>query len=74
MAVAGDWLDVPAAGTFLLRSGPEIVDPVTGWSTASGNLSVIMEVLDVGGSAGAIPFTSTGGEGSWGSGAISGSG
>lgn len=64
LAVAGDWLHVPAAGTFLLRSIPEIVDPVTGGSTASGNLSIITEVFDAGGSAGANPFTSTGGEGS----------
>ncbi len=74
MAVAGDWLDVPTTGPFLLGSSTELVEPVTGESRQSGNLSVTMEVLDVGGSAGATPFTSTGPEGSGGSGVISGSG
>lgn len=60
----GKALDVPSAGTFLPRFRPEVVNTVTGGSTASGNLSVIAEVLDAGGSAGAVPFTRTGGEGS----------
>lgn len=59
LAVAGNWLDVSAAGPFILGSRP---DPLIEASTASGNLSVIVAVLDVGGSAGASPFTSAGGE------------
>ena len=61
LAVAGDWLDV---GTFLCRSRPVLAEPVMGESTVSGNPSATMDVLDVGGSAGATPFTSTGADGS----------
>lgn len=60
LLVAGDWLEEP----FLPRSRPEFVETLTGESTVSGNLSVTMEVLEAGCSAGVTPFTSTGSEGS----------
>lgn len=57
-------MDAPAAGPFLLTSSPELVEPVTVDSRESGGPSVTSEVFDVGGSAGATPFTSTGVEAS----------
>lgn len=74
MAVAVVWVEAPATGPFLLLSTAEFVVLVTGESMVSGNLLAMMEVLEVGGSAGATPFTSTGAEGSWGSGGTSDSG
>lgn len=74
LAVAGDRFVLPDAGTFLLRSTSEFVEFGTAESTKSATLWATMEVLDVGGSAGATPFTIEGVDGSWGSHVTAGSG
>lgn len=72
--MAAGWLDASTTGCFLFRSSPEFVEPETEELTVSGNLSVTTDIVGVGTSAGATPFTSGGAESSCSSGLTSGSG
>lgn len=74
MAVAVDWLDVAAPGPTLLRFGPVVMELVTGESTVSGKVWANVEVLVVGDSPGAMPFTTTGTGSSFSTAVTSGSG